>query len=109
MMLQPQGVELQTSTEALRQTARQARVLYNRLLKHMNIIEGCLNASPHNWDTEGAQLLYSYFKEDQAEYDSVKKTLVRQIEHLEQIAEIYKQGEHGATEDSATLPDTILR
>lgn len=99
---------ISVSPDKIKQQAEQARDICERLLGHIKKIEELVTFSTYFWNSDGANLLRKYFDEDKLDYVEIRKILFAQTEHLNKIAELYKNSENVSQADVAALPDTII-
>ncbi len=104
----PRQVEIKASPDKIRQQAQQAKLLCERLLEHMKIIESKIGASSYFWRTDSSQLLYRYYDEDKLDYDKIRNQLNAQIERLNEIANAYDNAERASLEAASALPEAVI-
>lgn len=96
------------SPQKIRQQLLNAREICDKLACGLDNVDRKVASSAYFWKSDSAVLLRKYFNEDKPAFEQIKRELRSQIEKLEQIAEQYESAETSASEQAATLPDTII-
>ena len=107
-MATEQGGNITVSPEKIRETARRAAKICGKLLAGMDSIEASVSSTAAFWDSEGAQLLYRYFKDDKQEFEGIRQNLSGMSGRLEEIADLYDAAEKPSVDEAMTLPGAIL-
>ncbi len=97
------------STQKIREQAKIAKTLCQRIIGNMKIIENSVEKSTSFCESSSFDLLYKYFQEDKLDFNDIKKRLYSQIEKLDEIAALYEDTEEKSKEEAETLPNSIIK
>lgn len=99
---------LSVSTGQMSAKAAQIKNICSDILRHIKVIEECVDNSPNYWDADSSVLMRSIFSEDKEKILIVKENLKRQIDNLNRIIMLYEASEKASVSDTETLPDGII-
>ena len=100
--------QIEASPQNILRQAQHARSCFEKMLNILCDVDKRVRNSGYSWSSESSRMLRDFFREDQEDFEEVKRAVSVQIAKLEEISARYADAERNAEADSESLPNTVL-